>query len=403
MKTTLKGILIGVVLLASAGQAFAYPPDNAAVLYYKAFILKEEPNDALGKILAAVGNGEAKPDNQVRQYIERNRHVIKYAVTAADISHCDWGYDFSEGLSMKLPELAKIRRLGYLLIVDAKILAEKGDCKTALERCITMHKMGIHLGGDILISKLVGNAIGVLANKCIVEILPQISNDTETLQWLRGQLADISSGSPSMRVAIGNDAKIFMGNSINREEIIKTFRETDISKDDLDKMDKIFRQNDENGFYVRLTEYYQSILSRAQIAYDLPYPQTKQALEDLNKEIENAAKEKPEAVIVEVLFPMINRVLTIDTRDKTQFNAVLAGIEIYLIRAKTGKLPDELPAGLPKNMFSGKDFLYEKTGAGFTLAGQGKDLGKGIGFTLARQGKDLDKDIVQKYEFKVAK
>ena len=47
-----------------------------------------------------------------------------------------------------------------------------------------------------------------------------------------------------------------------------------------------------------------------------------------------------------------------------------------------------LPAGLPKDLFSGKDFLYEKTDAGFTLTGQGKDL---------------DKDIVQKYEFKVAK
>ena len=39
-------------------------------------------------------------------------------------------------------------------------------------------------------------------------------------------------------------------------------------------------------------------------------------------------------------------------------------------------------------MFSGKDFLYEKTDAGFILNGQGKDL---------------DDDIVQKYEFKVAK
>ncbi len=389
MRTTLKGILIGAVLLVLTGQAFAYPPDNAAVLYYRDFMIMEEPSDALGKILAAVRKGEAKPDDQVRQYVERNRRVIKYAVTAADISHCEWGYDLSEGMNLLAPELAKIRNVAYLLAVDTKVLAAKGDYKTALERCITIHKISIHLSDDFLISRLVGNAIGALANECIVEILPQISNDTETLQRLRAQLADVSSRCPSMRVAIGNDTKVFTGNYINRrEEIIEGFRGSDISRDDLDKMDKVFRQNDENEFYVRLTEYYQSILSRVQIAYDLPYPQTKQALEDLNKEIENAAKEKPEAVIVGVFFPMINRVVTIDTRDKTEFNAVRAGIEIYLIRAKTGKLPDELPAGLPKNLFSGKDFLYAKTGAGFTLTGQGKDL---------------DKDIIQKYEFKVAK
>ena len=122
---------------------------------------------------------------------------------------------------MLIPHLAKCRDVAKLLAADAKVLAEKGDYKTALERCITMHKMGRHVGDDIIIQGLVGRAIGGLANKRIVEILPQISNDTETLQRLRGQLADVSSGYPSMRAAIGNEAKVFLGNSINREEIIE--------------------------------------------------------------------------------------------------------------------------------------------------------------------------------------
>jgi GrpB-like predicted nucleotidyltransferase (UPF0157 family) len=399
MKITIKGVLIGVVLLVSAGQAFAYPPDNAAVLYYKAFMLKEEPNDALGKILAAVGKGEAKPDDQVRRYVERNRRVIKYAVAAADISHCDWGYDLSEGISLRLPELAKCKQMANILIADARMLAEKDDYKEALERCVTVHKMGIHVGNDTVIQVVISSAISGLANKCIVEILPQVSNDIETLQQLRTQLADISGRVPSMRTAIGNEAKFFSMKSTDRKELLVAVCDLGLSKDDVDNADKIFRQNDENEFYVRVTEYYQSILSRAQIAYDLPYPQTKQALEDLNKEIRNVAKEKPEAVMAGVLFPVINRFLTIDTRDKTQFNAVLAGLEIYIIRAKTGKLPDELPAGLPKDLFSGKDFLYEKTGAGFTLTGQGKGLDDNSGFVLTGQSKD----IVHKYEFKVAK
>jgi len=388
MKTTLKVILIGVVLLVSAGQAFAYPPDNAAVLYYKSFMLMEEPNDALGKMLAAVRHGEAKPDNQVRQYVERNGKVIKEIVTAAEIKNCDWGLNYSDGLAMLMLPYAKLTSVAFLLAADVKVLAEKGDYRTALERCITIHKIGIHLGDDILISRLYGNAIGGLANRCIVDILPLVSNDTETLQRLRVKLVDISRSCPSMKAAIGNDAKVFLGSSINRGEIIEAAHKSGLSKGDMDKADEIFRQHDDNEFYVRATKYYQSIITRIQSVYDLPYPQAKQAQEDLNKEVENAAKEKPEVFMAEVMLPAINRVLTTDTRDKTQFNAVLAGIDIYLIRAKTGKLPDELPAGLPKDLFSGKDFLYEKTGAGFTLAGQGKDL---------------DKDIVQKYEFKVTK
>jgi hypothetical protein len=399
MKTVIKCVLISVLLLVSAGQAFAYPPDNAAVLYYKAFILKEEPDDALGKILAAVGKGEAKPDNQVRQYVERNRRVIKYVVTAAGISHCDWGYDLSEGISLRLPELAKCKQMAHILTADARMLAEKGDYKEALERCIAIHKMGIHVGNDTAIQVLVSSAIGGLANKCIVDIMAQVSNNTETLQWLGGQLADISGRVPSMRAAIGNEAKFYSMSSTDRKELLEGVRDLGLSKDELDKADKIFSQHNENEFYVRATEYYQSILSRVQIAYDLPYPQTKQALEDLNKEIENTTKEKPEAVMARILFPIINRFVMMDIRNRTQFNAVLAGLDIYIIRAKTSKLPDELPAGLPKDLFSGKDFLYEKTGAGFTLTGQGKGLDDDSGIVLTGQGKY----IVHKYEFKIAK
>jgi hypothetical protein len=51
-------------------------------------------------------------------------------------------------------------------------------------------------------------------------------------------------------------------------------------------------------------------------------------------------------------------------------------------------LPESLPAGLPKDLFSGEDFEYEKT----------KD-----GFVLRSRRKDLDRDEIHQYEFKVPK
>jgi hypothetical protein len=395
MKTTIKGILIGAMLLVVTGQVFAYPPDNAAVLYYKDFMLLEEPNDTVKNMLSDLSKGNIGLNEQIKQYVARNHKVIKEIVTAAEIKNCDWGLNLSEGFDLRLPHVGKCRDVAYLLIADAKELAEKGDYKTALERCITIHKMGIHIGGDVLIQQLVGSAIGGLADRRIAEILPQVSNDTETLQWLRVQLADVSNRYHSIEVAIGNEIAILNSttilNSVNKEvilEAVEGVRNLGPSKDNLDKAKKVIRLHDDKEFYVRATEYYKLIIPRIQIAYGLPFPQAKQALGDLCKEVENTTKEKPEAVIAEVLLPMFNQALMKDTRNKTHLNAVIAGIEIYIIRAKTGKLPDELPAGLPKDMFSGKDFLYEKADAGFILNGQGKDL---------------DKDIVQKYEFKVAK
>lgn len=380
MKTVIKTILIVAVLSASAGWAFAYPPDNAALLYHRAFMLMEEPNETLDKMLSAMRKGEIKPNEEVRRYVERNRRVIDYAVTAAGISHCDWGYDLSEGLSLQIPEFAKCRHLGYLLVVDAKIHDSDGDIKTALERCLSIHEIGRHAGNDMMVARLVGIAISGTANECIVDILPKVSDDCETLQWLRARLVDVSSRTPTMRAAVANEAEVCEQN-INREGIlvIAEVEPCDVSK-------KIMQRDDE--FYARAREYWSNIMSRMQSAFDLSYPQVLQEFEDLHQEVEKDAKEKQEAIVTLSIFPAIGKCCAIETRIRTHTNAILAGIDIYLIRAKTGKLPEELPAGLPKDMFSGKDFLYEKTDAGFILK---------------CQGKDITYDVVRQFEFKVAK
>jgi hypothetical protein len=386
MKTGIKSVLIGVVLLAAVGRAFAYPPDNAAVLYYKALMLFEEPNDAVGWMLKDLSKGNIGLNEQIRQYVERNRKVIKEIVTAAEIKNCDWGLNLSEGLAANVPHLAKCRHVAYLLAADAKVLAEKGDYKTALEKCIAMHKLGIHVGNDTMIARLVGIAISDIANRCIASILPRISDDSEMLNWLRVRLTDVSSRCPSMREATAKEAEVD-GHSINREGILYCIEgdPCDLPKDKRDPILQVLQENDE--FFARAREYFQSVMARMQSAFDLPYAEAMQEFEDLHQEVEKAAAEKSEAKITMFLFPAIGRCCMIDTRGKTHLNAVLAGIDIYLIKAKTGKLPDELPAGLPKDMFSGKDFLYEKTD---------------VGFILKCQVKDLD-NVIHQYEFKVTK
>jgi hypothetical protein len=389
MKLVLRNILISAVLLVSTGPAYAYPPDNAAVLYYKTFLLiMKEPNDSEKAMLRQFCDGNTVSNESIQLCLKSNQKTIKEIITAAEINSCDWGIDLSEGLSTRVPPLDKLRYAAYLLSADAKILAEKGDYNTALERCITMHKLGRHLGDEIIIQRLVGIAIGGLANKRIIEILPMAANDSETLQWLRVELADISSREVSVKTAIGNEVRV-CGNSINKEALRGLVPDVcGMAGDDLKKLNQILNQQDDNDFYARASEYYQNIIARVQIAFDLPYPQAKQKMEDLYGEVQNDANVKPEAFITRVFLPAIHPILSADIRGKTHFNAVLAGIDIYLIRAKTGKLPEELPAGLPKDLFSDKDFIYEKTEAGFTLK---------------CRGKDEVKNIFQQFEFKVGK
>ena len=48
-------------------------------------------------------------------------------------------------------------------------------------------------------------------------------------------------------------------------------------------------------------------------------------------------------------------------------NSTRAAIELYLIMAETGQLPEELPDDLPKDPYTGRNFLYEITDDGFVL------------------------------------
>jgi len=64
----------------------------------------------------------------------------------------------------------------------------------------------------------------------------------------------------------------------------------------------------------------------------------------------------------------------IQVRETACFNALKAAIKIYLIKAKTGKLPEKLPDHLPKDPFTGRDFVYEITNEGFALRCQGEDF-----------------------------
>jgi hypothetical protein len=57
-------------------------------------------------------------------------------------------------------------------------------------------------------------------------------------------------------------------------------------------------------------------------------------------------------------------------RHTAQVNCTKAAVELYLIIAKTGQLPDELPDYLPKDPYTGRGFLYEITDDGFILSCQ---------------------------------
>jgi len=377
-----------IMLLGSASTVEAYPPDNAAVLYYKAFLILKEPSEEVKEMMADLRKGRIEPNDQIRKSLDENKFFMDFVETAAGIRDCDWGHDISKGFDLLLPELSKLRFAAFMVTAKAQVLAEQGEYREALNECVTMHKMARHVGDNFLISYLGATALNNLANERIQDILSQMPGDDETLRWLRDQVFDAASTGATLRGAMNSEREIAI-QQMRKEKIGSildsmgdAFKDANLPAGSIEKI----RSGDEEILRAN-REYYTDLVTRAQVAIDLPYPQSRQRLAELTDKGQKDIADSPAPILADVLSPAPVKLSSVETKRVTFFNAIKAAIEIYIVKAKTGRLPDELPAGLPRDLFSGRDFEYDKT----------KD-----GFVLRCRGKDLDKDEIYQYEFKVS-
>ncbi len=373
-----KLILSAIVLFMVTACAYSYPPDNAAVLYNKAAMLYEVDN-GMAEMLSDLQKGEIEVDDKIREFVKKNRLIIDTVLDAAEVENCDWGMDFSQGLEMQMSPLGSLRKLSYLVIADAKILAKDKRYGPAISRCMSLYKMARHINDRVYISYLVGIAINRITNDCLVQIMSDMPQHTRNMTRLKTDLTEIDSIPLSVKPAIlGEREAVLIFMSLEQIAGVAQYVEDDSIKQKILSADEAFLERNREYF----KNYYAGVIA----AFDMPYMEGYVALEKLQEKQQKDIKSNPDAVLAGVLAPAMQKILSLSVRFKTHNNAIKTATELYLIKAKTGKLPDELPAGMPKDLFSDKDFEYIKTGDGFILRCQGKDLGK---------------DEIYEYEFKV--
>jgi len=198
-----KVIFITLILAVSNPPVFALPPDpdNAALLYYQAFLLCETPEDSLAQMITDYRKDKIESNEQIVEHIEKNRIAIEFAVKAADIDTCDWGYDYSQGFDLQMPNLSQFRRIAYLLSTEARWSAEQGDYARATDRCVTLRRMALHVADRTLVSYLVGLAVNGLANGAIQSVLGHMPGDVKELNELKGQLNRTQGQFPTLERA----------------------------------------------------------------------------------------------------------------------------------------------------------------------------------------------------------
>ena len=381
---------VTLMLLILTTPAFAYPPDpdNAALLYYQSYLAHEKVDDTMQEMVADLSRGKIEPNERIRKYIENSRGAIDNAVAAAEIPNCNWGLRYSKGFEMSLSHLPQTRKLAFIIGAEIRILAADDDYQQALERCLTLHKMSKHMGDETIISFLIAMSLSKVADNHIQFLLGDMPQDLKTLTWLKSRLAIIDSKTLSSRATTEYErelsleymqpgklkelVEIVIGGPVDPDSrLAEELRKAEQQAKELRNFDQtIIAKN--RAYYIKHMDTLQTILSPP-MNYEKVYAELKKLNEQPHKDL---AENNTDAYLTSIVAPDFDRIVSLETRDKTLNNAVRAAVEIYIQKAKTGQLPETLPTGLPKDLFSGKDFRYEKTGDGFTLRCRGKDLTK---------------------------
>jgi len=381
-----KAIFAVLVLLVSSSSLSDYPPDNAAVLYYKAFMLYESP-DNIGPMLWDYWKGNIKSNEKIEEFLKKNRRIIDIVLDATRTDHCDWGLDYSQGCEVLLPPHHKAREIFALLAAEARMQADRGDYRKALGRCISIYRMARHLNERPIVCYLVGTAINASTHKYItIQFLSEMPQDPKILTWLRDELTKLDKKPYSVKPSIRwkREAGIISMSPERIGGVVESgLDDGPTKKKALERIRTADKQ-----FFARNIAYWNDYMDSIEAAFDLPYPQGYAKLKKLDEELPKEFSKNPDATLTASLAPTWHRIYSISIRLNNYSNALKTAVEIYIIKAKTGNLPDDLPAGLPGDLYSGKPFKYEKTADGFILC---------------CQGRDLNRDKIYEYEFKVSK
>lgn len=360
-----------IVSLIAAGTTSAQPPDNAALLYYQAFLTYEAPDGQMSNTLDDFRQGRIPVSDAITAFIAKNQRVIDTLLEAASIDTCDWGYDYSLGAELSMPNLAKMRQVAFLLTAEARWQASQGEYQTALEHCLALRKMGVQVCDKILVSHLVGVAIDAVANGVTEDLLGPSMLDAETLSQLRSDTARIAAQLPTASIALEHESQVCVM-TMTRDQMqtqIQLAREMggDLGSEELVKR---LEQGDE-AFYNRNREYYLDMIDKITFVLDanMPYVQTCDALDDLSTQLHEQMADNPDATFASLALDpaSVKKIYVLSIRRQTNVNALLTAMDLVIARAQTGRLPETVPATCPRDLFSGQPFNYTKTAEGFTL------------------------------------
>lgn len=388
---TIAAICAVVVFLAHSASASTLPPgpDNAALVYYRAYLLDPGPDRPWSMSLSKFLSGNGPLDDDAKYDLRIREHKIELIETAAKIPKCDWGLEYSDGFSQS-NHFSMMIQLANLLAADAKRLAIEGQHRAALKRSLTIRQLARHIGDEETFAYLVAQSLIGRAETSVRHVLEIMPTDVDTLTWLKGRLSEEIETSLSLDRALRMDFELALLTLRTQAEILVAIRQELVKKTPDENSQRPARDLTDEELIAWVRDTYAPFLETAlQIIHSgKPCRETYARLKDLRQELEEEHGGDPAAkriIIVCADNPL--RSYNTGVVREVSSNALRAAVEIYLEIAKTKRVPFMPPESVPKDPCSGKDFQYETTKDGFLFRCSAPDSAGGT--------------ILRPFEFKV--
>ncbi len=281
--------VLGLLVVSAASGALPADPDNAALLYYQAFLLLPKCDSKTEVLLEKVTYG-SEPNDMIRAYVEACGDAIRCAEKAALAPHCDWGLPYSFGFHFTWPQLEGARLLAGVLHADARILASQNHYRAALERCLTLRRFARDLGNQPIGLYACSLRAEGNAERCIIQILGSMTANVQTIQWLRSQLAAVPPPSFSPADALRTSMELVFQTGRTNTKIMTQIRNHMAKSAGNEQARQAAGLSDEELFaYVRgpYTEFLDAArpIIESDRLYEKAYPALQQLVRDLREKM----------------------------------------------------------------------------------------------------------------------
>jgi len=364
--------------------------ENAALIYEQAFAEIGEIPEQMTDLLE-MQPSELTPEHKdaLQDFLAEKAIGFSLLDKAASYKACRFPVDYEEGFVADLPHLSKLRECARLLALKSLLEVDKGNVGQALRTCLQTKNLGESLSIEpFLTSQLTRIGVSHVMLRSLENILSEDDLSAETLNALTEELdvhqRDLRRG---LHVALVGERCFFVAFFHDFRSLVpQELQGKNTYEQGLKRfMRSSFMKSDEL-YGVRM---YAKLIDFAQLS-------THQAIEQSKKLAKDAAADSLELSGVSFLKPwrlrdlnMFSR-LTLPAIAKSfaawarneadlQQARIVAAFKIHKI--EHGAYPESLDAlsptildPLPKDPFTGEDFVYRKDGDGFILYSVGDNL-----------------------------